>query len=418
MKKLLLFTLAGIALSTASHAQFSEFQNNVGPSPFTLSSDNNTLEIGGRTSFYYENRLLKAGYNYNNLSHNGFDVKDADLDILGKTANKFEYEFHLSLIDLATAAATGNTNNPANPGIKAAYIQYRKWSVLHIKLGYDKVPFSQGSLSEVWGTPMWSHANLYGGDLFARRDIGLTLQSRLWKNRINLYGGIYSGMGENFFEYGNDESGRFEYIGRAEFSWPGKMKYHVIDEENSPVLQFRVAVNARYEDKTQPNNSTVLANYPDMPGMYGIRMVNGKRGVYGADAVVKYKGISATFETDMIRMKPSSDADPLYYGTSTSFNGKYVKAGGYNASLNYNWEKIHSVFSVMYEGFNANDLAVNVSTGHKAGQQEWLYFGYAYKINGFNSVIKAEYYRPTVESTNLNPLKWDGQIRIGYQIVF
>ncbi len=415
MKKLLLFIIGGITFSVASRAQFSEFQNNIGTSPFTLSSDNNTFQIGGRVSFYYQNRFLKS--NEDNLKHNGFDVKDADLNFLGKTANKFTYEFHLSVIDLATAAATGNTANPANPGIKAAYLQYTGFPV-YIKFGYDKLPFSQGSLSEVYGTPMWSHANLYGGDLFARRDIGLTLQSRLWKNRINLYGGIYSGMGENFFEYGNDASGRFEYVARAEFCYPGKMKYHVIDEENSPVLQFRVAANARYEDKTQPNAGNVLTSYPDMPGAYGIRMLNGKRGVYGGDAVVKYRGISATFETDIVRMQPASINDPLYNTSSTTLNGKYVNAGGYCAGLNYNWEALHSVFSVMYEDFNANDLAVNSSSSHMSGEQAWLYLGYAYKVNGFNSVFKAEYYRPAIESASLNPLKYYGQIRIGYQVVF
>ncbi len=407
--------MAGIALSTASRAQFSEFQNNVGATPFTLSSDNNTFQIGGRVSFYYENRFLKA--NQDNLSHNGFDVKDADLDFLGKTASKFTYEFHLSVIDLATAAATLNTANPANPGIKAGYLQYTGFPV-YIKFGYDKLPFSQGSLSEVYGTPMWSHANLYGGDLFSRRDIGLTLQAPLWKHRINLYGGVYSGMGENFFEYGNDASGRFEYVGRAEFSYPGKMKYHVIDEENSPIVQFRVAANARYEDKTQPNGGNVVTSYPDAPGAYGIRMINGKRGVYGGDAVILFKGISATFETDMVRAQPADANDPLYYGTSTTVNGKYVKAGGYAAGLNYNWQQIRSVFSVMYEDFNANDLAINATGAQSAGEQAWLYLGYAYKVNGFNSVFKFEYYRPTVESANLNPLKYYGQIRVGYQIVF
>jgi len=265
---------------------------------------------------------------------------------------------------------------------------------------------------------MWNHGDLYGGDLFARRDLGLTLQSRLWKNRINIYGGIYSGMGENIFQYGNDASGRFEYIGRVEFSYPGKMKYHIIDHENSPAIQFRVAVNARYEDKTQPTGVSIMTDYPAMPGKFGIRMINGKRAVYGADAIVKFKGISATFETDMVRMQPSSDTDPLYYGTPASFNGKYVNAGGYNTSLNYNWEKMHSVFSVMYEEFNTNDLAVNINPRHLAGLQAWLYFGYAYKINGFNSVFKVEYYRPTIEAANLNPLKYDGQIRMGYQLVF
>src|ERR1700744_2895476 len=107
MKRLLLLLL-GVSLSGASFAQFSEFQNNAG-STFTLSSNNSTLQIGGRVSGYYEYRALKAGYT--NLDHNGWAMKDGDIDLLGKTANKFVYEFHLSVLDLATAAATQNTNN-------------------------------------------------------------------------------------------------------------------------------------------------------------------------------------------------------------------------------------------------------------------------------------------------------------------
>ncbi len=416
MKRQLLASLAGIFLSATSYAQFSDLQNNnLGPTPFVLSSDNNTMEIRGRASFYYQNRFLKQGNN--DLKHNGFDVKDADIDFFGKTASKFTYEFHLSIVDLVTSSAHGASYDPTNPGVKAAYLQYTGFLV-HVKLGYDKLPFSQGSLSEVWGTPMWSHANLFGGDFFSRRDLGLTLQSRLWKSRINLYAGVYSGMGENFFEYGNDASGRFEYIGRAEFSYPGKMKYHIIDEENSSVFRFRVAANARYTDKSQPDGGNIIADYPDMPGMYGVRMVNGKRGVYGADAMVKYKGISATFETDMMRIQPANNNDPLYYGTAGTFNGKYINAGGYCAGLNYDWQKIRSVFSVMYEDFNANDLAINASSAHTAGQQAWLYLGYAYMVNGFGSVFKIEYYRPAIESTSLNSLKYYGQVRIGYQVTF
>ena len=78
--------------------------------------------------------------------------------------------------------------------------------------------------------------------------------------------------------------------------------------------------------------------------------------------------------------------------------------------MNYNWEKIHSVFSVAYEDDNANDLI--------PGEQEWLTLGYAYKIRGFNSVAKIEYYKPVQEDVNSNPLKYTAQVRIGYQIVF
>ncbi len=405
MKKILLLTLLAGALTNVSYGQFSEFTDN--PSAFTLSSDKNTLQIGGRVSFYYEDRFLKSGQT--NLDHNGFDVKDMDLDILGKTANKFTYEVHYSLVDLVTAAATGNTNNPANPGFKSAYVQYEGFKV-HIKIGYDKLPFSQSNIEHEHETPFWGHPNLTGGDLFSRRDIGITLNTELYQNRINLFAGAYSGMGENFFEYGNDESGTFEYVARAEFSYPSKMGYNEIDEENSPLVHFRIAGNVRYEDKTQPGNNTVDALYPDEIGAYGTRMINGTRTVYGGDAIIKYKGLSATFETDILNMKPSSPSDALFNATAASFNKGIVNAGGFTTDLNYNWQKIRSVFSVGYENFNANDLI--------AGNQEWVTLAYAYKLNGFNSCAKIEYYIPTKEDVNSNPLKYNGQLRVGYQVVF
>ena len=217
-------------------------------------------------------------------------------------------------------------------------------------------------------------------------------------------------MGENFFEYGNDASGTFQYVGRAEFSYPGKMKYQPIDEENSPIPQFRVAVNGRYEDKTQPAGQSITTNYPDAPGVYGTRIFDGKQTVYGGDFMFKYRGISVLFETDMMRMQPTSPTDPLYEGTPASFNGGHVNAGGYVTGINYNWQNIKSVFSVQYESFNTNDLV--------SGHQEWLYLGYAYKVNGFNSVFKVEYYIPTEEDKAQAPLKYTGQLRVGYQIVF
>ncbi len=423
MKKHLLLLLAGACLSGAAHAQYSEFggdnANDVA-SKFTLSSDANVLEIGGRVSGYYENRMLKDGYS--NKKHNGFAFKDIDLDFYGKTARKFEYEIQLSMLDIITAASSGNTTtpstvqaasnvqaNPYNPGFKAAYLQY-KGSVLRIKFGYDKLPYSQGSISDIWRTPNWSHANLFGGDLFSRRDLGVTLNSRLWKNRINVYAGAYSGLGENVFEYGGDGSGKLEYIARVEFSYPGKMKYSTIDAEIVQKPTFRVAVNVRYMDKKQPTGRVIADDIPDAAGPYGTRIFDGKRTCFGADAILKYKGFSATLEGHIIDMKPTSAADALYYGTPTSFNKSDVKAGGIVAGANYNWEKIKSVVSLNYENFNANDLV--------DGHEEWFYIGYAYKVGGFNSVLKAEYYIPLQEDKNLDPLKYKAQLRVGYQVVF
>ena len=333
-------------------------------------------------------------------------MKDGDVDLLGKTSNQFKYEFHISLLDIVNAAATQNTANSASPGFKAAYISYEGFKV-HIKFGFDKLPYSLGSIAPEHLSPMWSHDNLYGGDLFSRRDFGLTLNTSVLRNHINLFAGAYSGMGENFFEYGNDASGTFEYIGRAEYCFTGKMKYRIIDEDMSAKPQFRIAANMRYEDKTQPAGQTIGV---DAPGAYGIRIINGKRTVVGGDFIFLYKGFSATFEAHMMQLKPADTTDPILNGTTVVKNGGVVNAGGFATGVNYNFAKIRSVFSVNYEDINVNDLV--------PGEQQWLYFGYAYKVSGFNSVAKIEYYIPTKEDVTSNPLKYTRQIRIGYQIVF
>ncbi len=402
MKKLVLFTILAGTISTVSYGQFSEFTDN--PSSFTLSSDKNTLQIGGRIAFYYENRFLKSGET--NLDHNGFDVKDMDLDLLGHSASKFTYEVHYSLIDIVTAATTANSS-PTTPGFKAAYIQYEGFKI-HIKFGYDKVPYSQDNLSHEHETPFWSHANLTSGDFFARRDLGITFNTTLLKDKINLYAGAYSGLGETVFQYGGDASGTFEYVGRAEFSYPSKMSYNKIDEANSPIVHFRVAANARYEDKTQPAGGTVIGTY--YPGVYGTYMINGQRTVYGGDALIMYRGLSLSLETDIMNMKPVSQSDPLFNGTPQSVNKGVVNAGGFVSTLNYDWLKAKSVFSVGYENTNADDL-IN-------GHMEWVTLAYAYTLSSFNSCAKIEYYIPTVEDVSAKPLKYNGQLRIGYQIVF
>ena len=139
-------------------------------------------------------------------------------------------------------------------------------------------------------------------------------------------------------------------------------------------------------------------------------MVNGQRTVYGGDAIIKYKGLSLTLEDDILNMKPSSATDPLFGATAESFNKGKVNAGGFISDLNYNVQKIRSTFSVGYENTNANDLV--------QGNMQWLNFAYAYKLSGFNSCAKIEYYYPLQEDVNSNPLKYNGQVRVGYQIVF
>lgn len=405
----LIMLCCGAYVGRAQYSEFSDNALNTSASKFMLSSDNNILQIGGRVSGFYQLRILKDDTSYNNKKNNGFQAKDFDLNFQGKTAGKFAYELHVSVLDIVTAATSQNTLNADNPGVKAGYLAYKGWPV-HIKFGFDKLPYSQGSMSDVWGTPYWSHAHLFGGDLFSRRDFGLTLNYRFFKDRINVYGGAYSGMGEYFFQYGNDASGRPEYIGRIEYSHPGKMKYHIIDHEVSAKPTYRIAVNARYADKTQPAGQSIYDDAPVATGKYGIRMVNGTRLAYGFDGILQYKGLSVTAEGHMIQLRPTDSMDAVYEGTTTAKNKSVVNASGLAVGANYAVDKIKSVFSAQYEYINVNDLAT--------GYQEWFYLGYAYKVAGFNSVFKIQWYLPLTEDEVSNPIRYTSQIRIGYQLVF
>lgn len=423
------FYLAAILLlvTTAVYGQFSSYdttENNtyLSSGTFTLNSDNNVMQIGGRVSGYYEDRFLKSGIT--NKKHNGFAFKDVDLDILGKTSGKFVYEVQLSLLDIVSAASVANSAtsatvqaasninpNPDNNGFKAAYIAYEgKKLPFHVKFGYDKLPYSMGSLNDVYSTPFWSHPNLVGGDMFSRRDLGVTLYRSFWEKRVNVYGGVYSGLGENVFEYGGDASGKPEYVGRIDVSYPKRYKYDLIDAEVSPVPVFRVGINARYADKTQPAGYSIYTDAPDAPGSYGLRIADGKRMAYGGDFTFKYMGFSANLEGHILELRPTDNSNPLYEATPAAFNKGYVKAGGYVGGVNYNWSAIHSVFAVSFEDINWNDLI--------KGEEQWLYFGYAYNVVGFNSVFKVQYYLPVKEDAAQDPLKYTGQIRVGYQIVF
>ena len=205
---------------------------------FTLSSGDNTLEIGGRVTSYYNYRFIKA--TETSYKKNTFALRDFQINIEGQRGNKFEYRLQVDLSDLAANASAGGAIDPENPGLMQAYIAYVALPV-KVKFGYSIVPFSQGSLGSVYESPFWSRGILVSGTLSSRRDIGLTLSSSLLKQRLNLYGGVYSGLGENLIAVGsNDASGNLEVVGRADMAWPARMRYREIDEVGVPVPMLRV----------------------------------------------------------------------------------------------------------------------------------------------------------------------------------
>ncbi len=367
----------------------------------TFTNGNHSLQLSGTISTYYNHRFLKDGEL--DKKNNRFRLRDMQVGFNGRVSNKWAYKLRVDLADLAeTAMQTGTTIDPENPGLMSAYVEYKGLPV-DIKVGYDKLPYSQGSMFSFDGSAFWQRGQMLRGDFFSRRDIGVTLTHTTWKQRINLYAGVYTGLGENIIgNNDNDPSGRLEYIGRADIAFPARYRYVESDILNVPIPMVRAGINARYTNKTQPTGE-VLPN--GVGGEYGLRVIDGKRLGYGFDASFQYRRFSAQFETQMVRLTPSDTNNALFYNTASTVNKGIVRAGGWQGQLNYYAMPIKSVLSVRFENYNLNDLVV--------GETQRLGVGYAYLINGYNAVVKLHYYRIIQEDLKLEPLKWTDQIRVG-----
>lgn len=395
MRKITLLTALLFLISFHSFCQLS----------LTSPDDKNNVSIGGLFSAFYNQRLQKPGYVNN--KHDEFGLRDMVFDIYGKTTYKFSYELKVDFANLLADAASGGIVSPDNPGFRSGFVKYSGFPV-HIKLGWDKVPFSQSSITDIYESPFWQRDLLTGGDMFSRRDMGLTLSSPLWSERINLYAGAYSGLGEYFIGNGdNDASGQPEYIGRADFSFPEKYDYKSVDINGSKKFRIRVGADVRYTNKTQPGSYNLSSK---LMGAYGLNAVDGKKTAYGFDASAEYKHLSLQVEHDRIMLQPADQTNALFHGTQESFNKGKIFAGGWVTTLNYHCKAIKSVFSAKYDQENVNDLA--------DGKQEYLHVAYAYLVNGWHSCLKFEWTRPLTEDKASDPINYTNNFRIGLQVLF
>lgn len=369
----------------------------------TLSNGAHTLEISGAFSTYYNQRFLKPGET--NMRKNRTKLRDAQIQLEGRYKNLWEYELQFDLADIVL----GNSGpiDPENPGLMDAYIIYKGIPFLDVMFGYGKLPYSRSSLVPFIYSPYWQRAELVRGDVFTRRDAGITLSSSFWKQRIKVYGGVYNGIGEISLRGDNDPSGNPEFIGRVELAYPSRYRFLDIDTRVSPVPMFVVGANARYTDKTQPQGA-FLPQYST--GEYGIKIIDGKKTGYGMDASVQYMGFSAQFEIHQFIMEPSNQNNVLFQGLPASFHEGIVKAGGYYSQLNYFSKSIRTIASVRYETLNMNDLA--------DGELQRFSAALAYQLKGYDAMIKVQYFKNLKEEVNIDPLRWTEQLRIGIQYTF
>lgn len=372
----------------------------VAKAQFTIGTGDNILEISGRTSFYYNNRFLKSGES--DKKNNRFKLRDAIINIEGRNRNIWEYRLQADIADIAA----GTSDDPENPGLMDASITYKGLSFLNIKMGYGKVPYSYLGMVPFSSTPYWQRAQLVRGDIFSRRDVGVTLSSSFWEDKVNLYGGIYTGLGELSLKGDNDASGGLEYISRIEVSYPVSTKYREIDLVHTPIPIFTLGVNGRYANKKLPEGEV----FPDgAVGGYGIKVINGEKYTYGLDLGFQYYGFTTQFEIHQVKARPQNDQDQLYQGYTASQANNHIYAGGLVGQINYHFKDLGTTLSTRYEELDLSDLVPGKSKRISAALEQ--------KLKGLDASIRLQYFNIMEEET-IDALKWRNQLRIGTVINF
>jgi hypothetical protein len=372
-------------------------------SQVTLSSGKHVLEISGGISTYYNYRSMKPGQL--DESKNRFKLRDAQIELEGRIGPNFEYGLKVDLADMAANNST-DVIDPENPGLMEAIIKYKGLHFLDVELGYGKLYYSRNALVPFDYSPYWQRAELTRGSIFSTRDAGITLMKNFWKQRANVYVGAYTGLGELSLTGDNDPSGNLEFVGRVDVSYPARYRYRDIDDRHTPIPMFSVGINGRYMNKKLPAGEVFPTN---ATGEYGLKVIDGKRYVYGLDASFQYMGFSGQFEIHQIKAEPQDPNDVLFQNYTPQQTKGYVLAGGYMAQLNYFITPLKTIVSARYEQLDLSDLAKDHS--------ERFSPAIAYQVNGYNAMIKFQYFKIWKEET-IDPLKWDEQFRIGMQLQF
>ena len=372
-------------------------------SQLTITNGNHTLEISGSASSFYNYRSLKPGEVDN--SKNRFKLRDAQISLDGRVGNTWEYAIKADFADMS-ANLTNAVIDPENPGLLETNVTYKGWKFLEINAGYGKLRFSRSQMVPFEFSAYWQGAELTRGSIFSTRDVGLTLFKNFYKQRANVYLGVYNGLGELSLGGDNDPSGNLEYVGRVDFSYPSKFKYRDFDEKHTPIPHFSVGLAARYMNKSLPAGTV----FPDnATSSYGIKVIDGKRYVYGFDLAFEYSGFSAQFEMQQLKSQPQNPNDPLYQNLDANQTRGYFLSGGYTAQANYNFKKLNTLVSARFEELDLNDLV--------PGNSQRFSPAVAYQINGFNAMIKFQYFK-ILKEESIDPFSWKEQFRLGLQFQF
>ncbi len=361
--------------------------------------DMGNISMNARSSFYLNQRW---GWDsaYTDRKQNKFLLRNAQLQIRGNAGKYSRFYFGF---DIAQIISKGN--DPQNPALLDASLQYQGFSFADILLGYDKVCYSRNNQVSFFDSPFWQRAEISGGAFYGRRDIGITLHKKLFRKKLGLWAGVYSGLGEAILQGLNAPSGKYEYVMRAEYSWPVVVKYRELDESHSVIPVFSAGINGKYCDKSLPAGEIFAAG---TTGEFGSKVINGEKYTYGADVNMMWQGFSVQAEIHQLRMQLRDSTDGLLNGLPNIVTNRTVFTGGFFIQSNYFSKKLQSGISLRYEELNYNDLV----NGYFA---RW---GVAacWKPKKSKCMLKAQYFYNLKEEAVIDNLNHREQIRIGLQI--
>ncbi len=370
----------------------------LGNAQFSLRNNYHHLEFSGSVSSFYNFRKLKDGFT--DLSKNRFAIRDAQFQIEYRFKKQLEAKFQFDLADLVT-----NGNDPENPGILDAWVKYNGLKYISVWMGYGNVPYSRSNFHGFSNTPYWSRAEIAKGTFFSSRDVGVLLQSNLLNQCLNVYAGVYTGLGELSIKGVNDPSGKLEYIGRIDFSFPSRYRYEDIDFRQVPKPIIAIGLNGRFANKQLPPGTLFPGG---SSSDFNVKVYNGQRLVYGADLAFQWLGFSIVTELHQLKITPKDSSASELKGLPKVKTKGYFLAGGWYVQASYNLKKINSIFSGRLETFDANDL--------NNGNSRILSLAYAYRFKKSTTMLKLQYWHYLNEERGFES-NWNDQIRIGFNIV-
>lgn len=372
-------------------------------SQFTLVGRDHVMQLSGWFTPVYNYRLYNPNLPSNTLdklhTKDVFSFDYARLSLTGKIKGQLEYDFEYDL----AATYAGNTDVTNSPVVDAN-VTYtgNRWA--NIKIGYQKLPFSLGSMiTEKYGAFLGRPEVVRTG-FFSRRDVGVLFFKDYFNQTLNIYAGAFSGLGEYSLQGINDKSLNPLIVSRVTLSYPSKVRERDIDVVGVPVPCIRIGVNAMYNKRTSDQlGSHSVGSYT--PYTY----INGEKYDYGTDLSILYRHFSFQAEVNRFRYQPW-DKSVIPVNTPNTTYSTYYLAGGCYAQTTYYSPKLKSSFSARYDNVNANNRL-------KGDNSSTLSFAYQLFLHDYNSMLRFQYWHRLNDKDMALPLEND-QLRIGWQFLF